>query len=83
MVSDEKFTVIQIGLPLSVSFFSDDFTEKSLASRSLIMMHFGIDLFGLYYSTLAQSLDSVGSSKYVKFLIIPSKMYFLTYFFPV
>ena len=28
MVYDEKFTVIQIGLPLSVSFFSDEFHRK-------------------------------------------------------
>lgn len=53
--------------PYQYHFSLTDFTEKSLASRSLIMMHFGIDLFGLYYSTLAQRLDSVGSPKYVVF----------------
>ena len=81
MVSDEKSAVIQIDLPHQYHFSRTDFTEKSLVFRSLIMMHLGIDLLGLYYSTLAQLLDSVGFLKYVKFLIIPSQMYFFTYFF--
>lgn len=67
--------------PYQYHFSLTNFTEKSFASRSLIMMHFGIDLFGLYYLTLVQHLDSVGSPKYVKFLIIPSKMLFFDILF--